>query len=76
MRFAIEIARLNVIAIVSGTEATREQIMAQLSSTAIMWKKRCAAQIDLLGICVMTKALEARDGVYRYDDDDVLDLGQ
>lgn len=64
MRFAIEIARLNVIAIVTGTNSTRESIIARLSSTANSWKQRCAAQIDLLSMCVMTKALDSRNGVY------------
>ena len=64
MRFAIEVARLNVIAIVTGTNSTRESIISRLSSTANAWKQRCAAQIDLLSMCVMTKALDSRNGVY------------
>lgn len=60
MRYAIEVARLSVIAIITGTsDATRQTIMASMSPTANSWKRRCAAQIDLLGICVATKALSS-----------------
>ena len=64
MRFAMEMARVSVITILTGTPATRENIVAGLSSTMRQWRQRCAAQIDLLGVCVMTKALESKTGVY------------
>lgn len=71
MRYAIEVARVAVMSRVTvaaggGTNGTisREAILASMSSTAASWKARCAAQIDLLGICVMTKALDAKGGTY------------
>ena len=29
-----------------------------------LWRQKCAAQIDLLGVCVMSKALESKNGQY------------
>lgn len=68
MRFAMEMARVSVITILTGTDATRDTIVAGLSSTMRQWRQRCAAQIDLLGVCVMTKALDSRNGVYSTGD--------
>lgn len=63
MRYALEVARVNVIAILTGTNTTREQIMTQQSAAARMWRQKCAAQVRLLGMCVTTKALDVKGGV-------------
>lgn len=63
MRYAIEVARLNVIAIVTGTNTTKDQILAQQSFIANSWKQKCAAQVNILGMCVSSKALDVKGGV-------------
>ena len=68
MRFAIEMARVSAITILTATEATKEIILAGLSSTMRQWRQKCASQIDLLGICVMSKALDTRRGRYSSGD--------
>ncbi len=64
MRFAMEMARVSVITILTGTLDTRETLLAGISGTMRQWRQKCSAQIDLLGVCVMTKALESRDGAF------------
>ena len=64
MRFAMEVARVSVINILTSTLETRETILATLSGTMRKWRQKCSAQIDLLGVCVMTKALDSKNGVY------------
>jgi hypothetical protein len=58
MRYAIELARKNVIDLINNNN---NQSRAN-SHVVDSWKQKCAAQIGLLGICVMTNALDARDG--------------
>lgn len=58
MRYAIELARKNVIDLINNNNQSRAN-----SQVVDSWKQKCSAQIGLLGICVMTNALDARDGI-------------
>jgi hypothetical protein len=59
MRYAIELARSHVVALLTQTEAvSAERIRTSLSGTVTAWRHRCKAQIDLLGVCSLTQALK------------------
>lgn len=67
MRYAIELARANAIILLkSNTSSSAEQVMASLSGTVASWKHKCAAQIDLLGVCATTRALDVVSDPYLY----------
>jgi hypothetical protein len=63
MRYSIELARLQVLSIV--TESRNISFNAnQQAFSQNAWRAKCAAQIDLLGMCASTKALDARGGSF------------
>jgi hypothetical protein len=61
MRYVIELARTNVATLLTSTNTTREQVLASQSVTMNAWRQRCAAQVELLGMCVTTGALDVRN---------------
>lgn len=54
LRYAIELARLEVIKLITDDNSQ----VAQQSFISNTWKAKCSTQIDLLGMCAATKALD------------------
>lgn len=59
LRYAIELARLQVLRLV-----TTDIQYAQQTFISNAWKAKCLAQLDLVGMCAVTKALDVVGGTW------------
>jgi hypothetical protein len=62
LRFTIEVARLQALTVAGNLLKVEENTFSQQSFVANSWKAKCAAQIDMVGMCAMTKALDVVGG--------------